>query len=109
MGHYINRKRVGQVNFKADNFLWSKLDELMLEYGVNKGELVKNYLHQHITCKEDFLVGKYSKKILEKEILRKKKLRRDELLDELKVYQEKMETLDELIRELEEEQNERMD
>ena len=102
MGYYIHRKRVGSVNFKADNFLWAKLDELMLEYGVNKGELVKNYLHQHITCKEDFLVGKYSKKILERGKLREKKLRRDELLEELKVYQEKMEMLDELIRELEE-------
>ena len=105
MGHYINRKRVGQVNFKADNFLWRILDDIHMKYGVSKSEFVKNYLYEHITRKEDFLIGKYSKKVLEREKIREQKLRRDELLEQLKVYQEKMEMLDELIRELEEVSN----
>ena len=102
MGYYIHRKRVGTVSFKADNFLWSKLDDIHMKYGVSKSEFVKNYLYEHITRKEYFLIGKYSKKVLEKEKIREQKLRRNELLEQLKVYQEKMEMLDELIAELEE-------
>ena len=101
MGYYIHRKRVGTVSFKADNFLWSKLDDIHMKYGVSKSEFVKNYLYEHITRKEDFLIGKYSKKVLEKEKIREQKLRRNELLEQLKVYQEKMEMLDELIEALE--------
>jgi hypothetical protein len=101
MSHYINRKRVGTVNFKANNFLWRILDDIHMKYGVNKSEFVKNYLYEHITRKEDFLIGKYSKKVLEREKIREQKLRRDELVEQLKVYQEKMEMLDELIAELE--------
>ena len=102
MGYYIHRKRVGTVSFKADNFLWSKLDDIHMKYGVSKSEFVKNYLYEHITRKEDFLIGKYSKKVLEKEKIREQKLRRNDLLEQLKLYQEKMEMLAEVIAELEE-------
>ena len=49
------KKVSGNVNVPCGANLWQDLDELHVEFGINKSDILNNFIHYHYKTKDDFM------------------------------------------------------
>ena len=77
------KKVSGNVNVVCGADLWQDLHELHQEFGINKSDILNNFIHYHYNTKDDFMkvLAPVIRTRLERQIADLKKLEgKDELL-----------------------------
>ena len=70
------KKVTGNVNVVCGADLWQDLDELHQEFGINKSDILNNFIHHHYKTKDDFMkvLAPIIKNRLQRQIARLEKL-----------------------------------